>query len=249
MRPILFLVSGVSSGIGFQVASDLLLDGNAVLGISRSKTDKVQYLLNKFGRLFSHECLDLVENIANLHQWILGQSKHRGPFKGMVHSAGIQQIIPIQSNTYKQMLDVFNLNLFSGLALARGIVDRRVIAEDGGSIVFISSIVSKTGYPGLVNYCASKAAVNGAMRAMASELAPRNIRVNSVLPGLVMTEMIEKCKDVYNQQFIDKARARYPLGIGSPKDISNVVCFLLNDKSRWITGSEIDVNGGVTLGA
>ena len=99
-----------------------------------------------------------------------------------------------------------------------------------------------------MNYSASKAALNGAMRTMAKELATRNIRVNSVLPGFVMTEMVEKWKDVYDETYIDKINSQYPLGIGEPQDVSNIVCFLLGEKSRWITGSEFDVNGGANLG-
>ena len=242
------LVTGASSGLGFQVASDLLAAGYTVLGVSRSQTQKVQQLLEQYPERFYFESFDLVDDIDSLPKWVITQSKQKGRFTGLVHSAGVQQTLPLQINTYKNMLDVFNLNVFSGLALARGVADKRVMAEKGGSIVFISSVASKIGQPGLVNYSASKAALNGAMRAMAKELAPRHIRVNSVLPGFVMTEMIEKWQDVYDAAYIEKMNAQYPLGIGQPQDVSNTVCFLLDEKSRWITGSEFDVNGGATLG-
>lgn len=248
MESKLILVTGASSGLGFQIASDLLDTGYSVLGVSRNQTQKVQQLLEKYPERFYFEPLDLIANIDSLPRWLIAQSKQKGRFTGMVHSAGVQQILPLQVNTYKNMLDIFNLNVFAGLALARGIADKRVIDEKGGSFVFISSVASKIGQPGLVNYSASKAALNGAMRAMAKELAPRNIRVNSVLPGFVMTEMIERWKDVYDAAYIEKMNAQYPLGIGLPRDVSNAVCFLLDEKSRWITGSEFDVNGGATLG-
>ncbi|MBD3727168.1 MAG: SDR family oxidoreductase [Moraxella osloensis] len=244
----LILVTGVSSGIGFQIACDLLATGYSVLGVSRSQTQKVQQLLEQYPERFYFESLDLTNDIHSLPKWVVSQSKQKGRFAGLVHSAGVQQILPLQINTYKNMLDVFNLNVFAGLALVRGVADKRVMVEKGGSIVFISSVASKIGQPGLVNYSASKAALNGAMRAMAKELAPRNIRVNSVLPGFVMTEMIEKWQDVYDAAYIEKMNAQYPLGIGQPQDVSNTVCFLLDEKSRWITGSEFDVNGGATLG-
>lgn len=248
MESQLFLVTGVSSGLGFQITSDLLATGHAVLGVSRSQTQKVQQLLEQYPERFCFESLDLIANIDSLPKWVIAQSKQKGRFAGLVHSAGVQQILPLQINTYKSMLDVFNLNVFSGLALARGVADKRVMIEKGGSIVFISSVASKIGQSGLVNYSASKAALNGAMLAMAKELAPRNIRVNSVLPGFVITEMIEKWQDVYDAGYIEKMNAQYPLGIGQPQDVSNAVCFLLDEKSRWITGSEVDVNGGARLG-
>lgn len=244
----LILVSGVSSGLGFQIASDLLAKGYFVLGVSRTKTKKVQQLFEHHPSKFYFESLDLSADIDSLSKWVITQSKDKGRFAGLVHSAGVQQILPLQINTHKNMLDVFNLNVFAGLALARGIADKRVMDENGGSIVFISSIASKVGQAGLVNYSASKAALNGAMRAMAKELAPRKIRVNSVLPGFVKTEMIEQWQEVYNAAYIEKINSQYPLGIGKPEDISNAVCFLLDKESRWITGSEFDVNGGANLG-
>lgn len=244
----LILVSGVSSGLGFQIASDLLARGYFVLGVSRTKTQKVQQLLENHPSRFYFESLDLSSNIDNLSKWVVTQSKEKGRFAGLVHSAGVQQTLPLQINTHKNMLDVFNLNVFAGLALARGIADKRVMDENGGSIVFISSVASKIGQAGLVNYSASKAALNGAMRAMAKELAPRRIRVNSVLPGFVKTEMIEQWQEVYNAAYIEKMNSQYPLGIGTPEDVSNAVCFLLDKESRWITGSEFDVNGGASLG-
>ena len=178
---------------------------------------------------------------------MLKKSNQLGCFSGFVHSAGIQQIQPLQANSYKHILDIFNLNVFSALLLAKGVSDRRVISNEGGSIVFLSSIASKIGQSGLVNYSSSKSALNGAMRSMAKELAPRKIRVNSVLPGFVMTEMVEKWNDVYNKDYIDHLNETYPLGIGEVSDISNIVCYLLSEKSKWISGSEFNINGGALL--
>jgi len=242
------LITGVSSGIGFQVANDLLEKGYFVLGVSRSLTRKVEHLKKNHPGCFVFEALDLVKNIDALPKWVLTKSKELGRFYGFVHSAGVQQIVPLQVNTYGHMREVFDLNVFSALALAKGIADKRVMNVEGGSVIFISSIASKQGKAGLVNYSASKGALNSAARSMAKELAPRKIRVNSILPGFVMTEMIEKWKDVYNEDYIEKTKKSYPLGIGEPKDVANVVCFLLDQKSKWITGSEFDINGGAALG-
>ena len=192
MESKLILVTGVSSGLGFQIANDLLALGFSVLGISRHPSDKTKTLQIHYPGSFFFEPVDLTVDIDALPKWVLAQKKQKGQFAGLVHSAGIQQILPLQANTYKNMLDLFNLNVFAGMALAKGIADKRVMLDEGGSIVFISSVASQIGQSGLVNYSASKAAMNGAMRSMAKELAHRKIRVNSVLPGFVMTEMIEK---------------------------------------------------------
>jgi len=104
------------------------------------------------------------------------------------------------------------------------------------------------GWPGHINYSASKASINGAMRSMAIELAPLRVRVNSVLPGFVETEMMGKWSDVYTREYIDQNHSRCPLGIGGVDDISNMVLFLLSDKAKWITGAEFKVDGGFSLG-
>lgn len=249
MKKKLILVTGVSSGIGYQVAKELLGSGYRVLGVNRSASDKTKLLAETYPDSFYFETLDLVENIDGLPKWVRNQSNNYGLISGLVHSAGVQQILPLQFNSYSKMLEVFNLNLFSGLSLAKGVSDKRVACPEGMSIVFVSSIASKTGESGLVNYAASKAALNGAMRVMAKELASRKIRVNSVLPGFVMTEMIEKWKEVYSQNYIDTISEKYPLGIGKPENVSSLVCYLLSDEAAWITGSELDVNGGASLGA
>lgn len=244
----LFLVTGASSGIGYQITLDLLLSGSSVLGVSRNISVKITKLLADYPAQFFFESIDLIENIDALSKWVLSMSKQYGKFSGFVHSAGIQQVHPLQNNSYAHMIKVFDLNVFAAFALVKGITDKRVVAEHGGSIVFLSSIASKIGEAGLVNYSASKAALNGAMRAMAKELAPRNIRVNSVLPGFVLTEMIEKWKEIYNTEYIESIDKSYPLGLGKPKDVSNMVLFLLSNQSEWVTGCEFNINGGATLG-
>ena len=244
----LIIVTGVSSGIGFQTTKDLLNKGYRVIGISRACSEKVEVLLTEFSGQFYFESCDLSANIDDLPKLLVKLSKSFGRFSGLVHAAGVQQTLPLRVNSYQKMLDVFNINVFAGMALAKGVSDRRVCSENGASIVFLSSIASKTGAAGLVNYSASKAAVNGAMRAMAKELAPLNIRVNSVLPGFVKTEMIEQVEESYSTDFVEKIEEAYPLGIGSPEDVSNMIVFLLGEESKWTTGCEFNVNGGATLG-
>lgn len=248
MNKRLVLITGVSSGIGYQIAKDLLEQNYKILGVSRSFTSKAEELTTRYPKNFIFEPLNLVEDIDSLPKWLRSQAKIHGQFYGLVHSAGVQQILPLQFNNYSKMLEVFNLNVFVGLSLAKGITDKRVINPNGGSIVFLSSIAAIIGETGLVNYAASKAALNGAMRAMAKELAGRKIRVNSVLPGFVMTEMIEKWQDVYSKDYIENMNRKYPLGIGKPEDVSGAVSYLLGDKSNWVTGCEFNINGGASLG-
>ena len=112
------------------------------------------------------------------------------------------------------------------------------------NIIIVSAILARYGAKGHQIYSASKAALDGLMRSLAVELAPR-IKVNSILPGGVKTPLTIKTFE--DPDILRKAILEYPLGLGTTSDISNVVQFLISDSSRWITGQEIVVDGGRTI--
>jgi 3-oxoacyl-[acyl-carrier protein] reductase len=241
----LYLVTGVSSGIGFAIAELLLSNNQRVLGVARSCSEKVQSLQSNYPDSFMFESKDLTQELDKLPKWVLASSKLYGRFSGFVHAAGILQVLPLRFNTYQKMLDVFTLNVFSALELAKGISDKRANCGGGSSIVFISSIAANTGSSGTVNYGASKASLNGAMKSLAKELAGEGLRVNSICPGLIKTDMT---KDIDNNSFLERMAELYPLGLGEAEDVAEATSFLLSDKAKWITGTELIVDGGIMLG-
>jgi 3-oxoacyl-[acyl-carrier protein] reductase len=241
----LYLVTGVSSGIGFAVAELLLANNHRVIGVSRSCSEKVQYLQSNYPDSFVFESKDLSQELDKLPRWVLALSKLHGRLSGLVHAAGVLQILPLRFNTHQKMLDVFTLNVFSAVELAKGISDKRANCGVGSSIVFISSIAANTGAKGIVNYGASKASLNGAMKSLAKELAGDGLRVNSICPGLIQTE---GTNDICNNLFFKRMSELYPLGLGEAKDIAEATFFLLSDRAKWITGTELIVDGGITLG-
>ena len=248
MPKYVYLITGTSSGIGYAIARHLLVEKNYVVGVSRSTSPRLETLIDTYPNTYFHQLRDLSIDIDGLPEWVRKLSSEYGKFAGLVHSAGIQQTLPLASISYDSLLSLFEINVFAALSLAKGISDRRSNIGEGTSIVFISSIAAITGTSGIISYSASKAALNGAMRSMSRELASRKIRVNSVLPGFVETEMIEKWKKIYSTKYIDTIRSKYPLGLGSPDDVAAMVVFLLSSKSKWITGCEFNVSGGATLG-
>jgi len=243
----LYLVTGASSGIGYAISKALLEESHRVIGCSRNPSKKIKDLLSNFPENFCFEQKDLSVDIDELSKWVKGISSKHGRFSGFVHSAGMQNIKPLRYTSHDEVKELFNVNFFSALAISKGISDRRV-TDKTASIVFISSIASTNGSAGIISYSSSKAALNGAMRSLAAELAPQNIRVNSILPGFVDTEMTQKWNKIYNEEYIENISKSYPLGIGSPEDIKDLVLFLIDDsKSKWITGSEFEINGGAKL--
>jgi len=137
---------------------------------------------------------------------------------------------------------VVDLNLKGTLYITR-LVSRRMLARRSGSIVNISSIVGRSGYRGLSVYSATKAALDGLTRALASELGSRGITVNGVAPGYLRTEMSHGLDDEQLRQIV----RRTPAGrLGDPADVARVVLFLTDPRNTWMTGQVIVVDGGIT---
>lgn len=244
----LFLVTGATSGIGKGVVHELNKLGASVLAIGRD--------LDNLNSL--KESVELPDNLIlevkdlskseGLNKWILELSKKYGRLKGMVLSAGIQQILPISAVlSVEKSKELFEVNYFSNIQLVKGFCDRRSNIGKSSSIVFISSIASIRGNAGIVGYAASKGAINSAVKSLAIEVARLGIRINAILPGLVMTEMIKSWKEVYTEEYLEKINKSYPLGIGKIEDVVQPILFLLSDKAKWITGSEIIVDGGGSI--
>lgn len=243
----IFLVTGATSGIGKGVVKALIRDGAKVIAIGRNqeKLKKLQEELDTQNLILEQKDLSCSDG---LDKWVLELSKKYGKLRGLVLSAGIQQILPISSMlSIEKSKELFEINYFSNMQLAKGFCDKRANIGKGASIVFLSSIASIRGNSGIVSYAASKGAINAAVKSLAMEVARLGIRVNAILPGFVMTEMIEAWQEVYTKEYIEEMNKKYPLGIGKVEDVIEPILFLLSDKARWITGIEFIVDGGGSL--
>jgi len=182
------------------------------------------------------------EKDANVLEALLVEKNAR--VSAFVHCAAVLKILPFKNMSLALILDMFNTNFFSAMELTKTLMKKKVNDRQLRSIVFISSIASKFGARGFSAYSASKGALDALMKGLAIELAP-GVRVNSVLPGGVRTNMTES---IYQDSEVAARLERdYPLGLGSPTDIVNAVEFLISEKSRWITGQQIVVDGGRTV--
>lgn len=155
-----------------------------------------------------------------------------------VHFAGLTQILPIRNFTIPYVDKIFNVNFFSIIEILRVLL-RKSNGKALKNIVLISAMVSQRGDVGNSVYAASKGAINSLVYSLSQELAPE-VRINAIMPGAVMTTMVDKVDPCH----IEKLKNETPLGLGYPEDVVHYVEFLLSDKSRWITGQSIFVDGG-----
>ncbi|OGC04135.1 hypothetical protein A2276_05930 [candidate division WOR-1 bacterium RIFOXYA12_FULL_43_27] len=244
----IFLVTGGSSGLGKAIALKINELGGTVIAVARNKEklEKIKDLSNTPQKMF-FEVKDLTEDIENLPNWVLGLAQKYGKMRGLILSAGIMQMVSLRAFDVERAKQLFDINYFSDIALCKGFCNKKVVVNEGGGIVFISSISSIRGRSGVINYSASKGAIDSAVKAMAVEVARNGIRVNSILPGLVDTEMKGEVGDNIPPERLNEILNKHILGLGKPEDIANITCFLLSNNARWITGQCFVVDGGASL--
>jgi len=237
------LITGSSSGIGREVAINLSSQYDIILhgrNIERLKDTKCQCSHNHSIMIWQNDLNDLEHLESDLSDYILNKEIQISKF---VHCAGYCKNLPLKLINKELLNSTFNINVFSGILIAKTLCSMKVNKKNLDNIIFISSNISGFGAKAHTIYGASKMAVDGMMKSLAIELAPR-IRVNTILPGAIRTAMTEHIYE--NEELIKRMENSYPLGLGSPRDISNAIKFLLSEESSWITGQQIVVDGGRT---
>lgn len=235
------LVTGASAGIGRAVAVLCSKLGADVVLVGRnlSKLNETASLLNEGKHcIFSYD-LSSIENI----EMLMNECANSGEkLNGLVHSAGINAIAPLNTLSYKKMLDVFNINYFAFMELTRLYAKQKY--SSGGSIVAISSVSSVAGTKATSLYCGSKGAIDSSIRSLSIELAQKNIRINSVLPSYIKTDLYDAVAELVGENAQMQVVSKQILGLGHADDVANAVAFLLSDASKFITGSSLVVDGG-----
>lgn len=237
------LVTGATSGIGLDISSTLS-SSNASLIITGRNLNKLQSLSSQYKTSnlnFSRYIQADLVNISDIQ--LLSESIE--PLDGLVLNAGIIEYSPAKLVSSDKLRKIFQVNFESNVLLVQNLLKKKKIKK-GSSIVIISSIASILGVKGTSLYSASKAALNSYAKVLANELSAQKIRVNVILPGIVKTELIER-ENISTSYEMELIENDYPLGFGMPEDITNLTLFLLSDKSKWITGSEIVIDGGHSL--
>jgi 3-oxoacyl-[acyl-carrier protein] reductase len=239
------VVTGASKGIGAGIALELARNGAAVVvnySSSREGADRVVSEITGSGGKAVAVQANLSKPV-DVERLFAETQKAFGRLDVLVNNAGVYEFAPIDQVTPEHFHKQFDLNVL-GLLLATKEAAKQFGAE-GGSVVNISSVVSRSPVAGGSVYSATKGAVDSLTRALAAELGPKKIRVNTVNPGMVETEGTHGA-GITESDFRKQVEATTPLGrIGLPKDIAPAVAFLASDDSAWITGESFFISGGM----
>ncbi|PLY16320.1 MAG: oxidoreductase [Sedimenticola sp.] len=238
------LVTGASSGIGRSCAEVMSRLGARVILVARDAGRLQETFDGLAGEGHFTEPLDLAD-VEAIPKWLKQLAARTGPLDGLVHSAGIQMTLPLKMVKMADYAELMRINLDAAYALAKGFRQRGV-CRSPASLAFMSSVAGLVGQPGLSAYCASKAALQGLARSLAMELAREGIRVNCISPGYVETEMVGGLDKSLTPDQLQAISQSNPLGLGRPEDVAYAAAYLAAETGRWITGSNLVIDGGFT---
>lgn len=235
------LVTGATGGIGNAIAKALHAQG-AVVGISGRNEAKLKELAAELdGRV--HVLPADLGDLTQIDALVKAATEAMGKIDILVNNAGLTKDNLSLRMKQEEWDEVIRVNLTATFLLAQA-CQRGMMKARRGRVINISSVVGTTGNPGQCNYVASKAGLAGWTKAMAAEIASRNVTVNCIAPGFIATPMT----DVLTDDQKAKINATIPMGrMGTPEDIAAACVYLASEESAYVTGQTIHVNGGMAM--
>lgn len=240
------LVTGASSGIGECCCKICSETGANLILIGRHQEKLSQALKQLHTGKHSYILCDLL-NISDIEKSLNETLNRYGKIHGFIHSAGIDMTLPLNSLRSTNYQQVFNTNVISGFEISRILSKKQYCPDEGASYIFIASVMGIVGESAKVAYSATKGALISGCRSMALEFSQKKIRVNCISPGIVLTDLARNLFAELPEGAIDRIKSLHPLGFGSPVDVANACVFLLSDETKWITGSNLVIDGGYSI--
>lgn len=233
-----FVVTGASSGMGRQIAMDLSVAGAKVLAIGRNES-RLNALKELHPNNITIASVD-VREYSNIEEKISDFVATNGKLKGCVHAAGINKATPLKSYDESLAKEIMDTSFWAAINLVK-LVTKVKYGAKGSSSVLFSSVAADVRLRGAFAYTSSKAAINSAIGSIAKEIYSKGHRINTVMPAWIEgTAMTNDFAGITSQDDLN----RHLLGLGHAEDVSSVVLFLLSDAAKWITGTNVVVDGG-----
>ena len=232
------LITGASSGIGRAIAVQTSNAGATLILTGRNER-RLRETLSQL-KPADHKMIPLdLSDVEQVQHLVTNLPR----LDGVVHSAGIIKRFPLKFISEKSLNELMRINFFAPALLTRALYKQKLL-KDEASVVFISSVASSFASLGNIMYMASKGAINSFMKGIAFELASTGIRANAIQPGMIKTNLTTAIPD----DEIQKDIQHYPLGrYGTPEEIAYAAIYLLSDATKWMTGSLLTLDGGLTL--
>lgn len=239
------IVTGASSGIGRATALRFGADGYGVLAVGRDERalDRVVSEIEARGGRSVPHVADLFE--FSPHDVVDAAVRAFGGLTVLVNAAGIMGTGTIETTVPEEADAMMGINVRVPFVLMQAAVP--ALTASRGSIVNVSSVAGLRAFPGVLVYCISKAALDQLTRCAALELAAKGIRVNSVNPGVVITNLHRRggMPEEKYEEFLEHSKSTHPLGrVGEPEEIAELIAFLASDRAGWITGETVSIDGG-----
>ena len=241
----IIVITGASSGIGRQCAITCSQMGATVVLLARSEERLEETLLNLTPGNHRSYPIDLVD-FEKVEAVVKQINIEFGKIDGIIHCAGISTTLPVKLISPEKLAGFYQTNVIAAVNLTRLFTKNTHFSNEGGSIIFLSSIMGVVGESGKTIYSLTKGALISGAKSMALELASKKIRVNCISPGVVITPMSQNAVYSQDEESLNKTKALHPLGLGNPEDIANACVFFMSDASRWITGTNLVIDGGYT---
>jgi len=234
-------ITGSTGGIGKAIC-DEFIKNNCILVLTSSSNEKLEKLKKIYGNNHSYYHLDL-SNIDELEKKMQVIAKEHKDIHVLVNNAGITNDSLILRMKYSQWSNVIDTNLNSNFIIVKSILPS-MIKNRNGKIIGVSSIVALTGNPGQSNYTSSKGGIISMYKSIALEVAKRNINVNIISPGFIISPMTDKLNENQKNSILENI----PMNkFGTPKDVASLVLYLSSDEASYITGQNFHVNGGMLM--